>query len=98
MKSVNYTEVNGSDDTHDITVYSLTTCPHCTNVKKYLKEKGFSYKYLNVDESSHDEKREVTLLLKANHLPIAFPLIIIDDNVIQGFNQKLIDKHLKEHD
>ena len=91
---MNYVEVNGSDDAHEIILYSLTTCPHCTSAKQYLKEKGLAFKYINVDKATRDEKREVSRLLKANNLPIAFPVLIIDEDVIQGFDPELIEESL----
>jgi glutaredoxin-like protein NrdH len=94
MESVNYLKVPGSDNTHEITVYSLTTCPHCNAVKQYLKDKGLSFKYLNMDEATHDEKREVTLFLKAHKLQIAFPMVIIDEKVLQGFDVKMMENYL----
>lgn len=82
---MNYTTVSCNEDAHDIILYSLSTCPHCNEAKKFLQEKDQSYRYIDVDEASRDEKREITKFLISNNLPIAFPVLIIDEKVIQGF-------------
>ena len=92
---MNYTAVSGKNRDHDIIVYALSTCPHCTNTKNYFKKKDYAFKYINVDQATRDEKREVTIFLKEHNLPIAFPVIRIDDAVILGFDEKEIDSNLK---
>jgi glutaredoxin len=92
---VNLTKVIGSKTNHKITVYSLLTCEPCSELKKYLKDNDYSYEYINVDKATRDEKREVTQLLKKNNLPISFPLLQIDDKLIQGFNVEKIEAVLK---
>ena len=75
-------------------MYSLSTCPHCNKAKKFLKEKGQFYRYINVDEATRDEKREITIFLRTNNLPIAFPVLVIDEKIIQGFKPEEIKKLL----
>ena len=91
---MNYVSVKGSDDTHDIIIYALSTCPHCNNAKKFLKEHGISYRYINVDEATREEKREVTLFLKSHDIPIVFPVIVVDDNIIVGFDESALEELL----
>ena len=91
---MNYTRVLGESNEHVVIVYSLSTCPHCTDAKNYFMKNKISFKYINLDQASRDEKREVTIFLKEHNLPIAFPVITIDDNVIQGFDQTEIEKCL----
>ena len=91
---MNYNSVPGSSNEHNVTIYALSTCPHCTKAKNYFSEKKISYKYINVDLATRDEKREVALFLKKHNMPIAFPVIVIDEAVIQGFNLNEIEKYL----
>ena len=91
---MNLTNVPGTIKEHDIIVYALSTCPHCTNAKNYFTERKIEYKYINVDQATRDEKREVTLFLKEHNLPIAFPVIAIDDFVLLGFDPNEIEKRL----
>jgi len=93
---VRYTKVPGANKNHIVNVYSLTTCPFCANAKKYLKERDIAFKFIDVDTATRDEKREITLFLKQNNLPISFPVITIDDNIMTGFNKEEIDILLDE--
>jgi glutaredoxin len=88
---VRYTKVQGANKNHSIHLYSLSTCPYCTNAKKYLKVRDIAFEFIDVDTATRDEKREVTLFLKQNNLPIAFPVITIDGKMITGFNKGKID-------
>jgi glutaredoxin-like protein NrdH len=92
---VNYTAVTGTNHDHDIIIYALSTCPHCSNAKKYFHARNYAFRYINVDEATRDEKREITLFLKEHNLPIAFPVIRIDESVILGFDEKEIESSLK---
>jgi glutaredoxin len=49
-----------------------------------------------VDTATRDEKREITLFLKQNNMPISFPVITIDDNIMTGFNKEELDILLDE--
>ena len=91
---MNYTEVTGTNHDHDITIYALSTCPHCSNAKKYFRERNYAFRFIDVDKATHEEKREVTIFLKEHNLPIAFPVIRIDDAVILGFDKEEIESNL----
>ncbi len=92
---MNYTAVSGTNNEHDIIIYALSTCPHCSNAKNYFRARDYAFRFINVDKATHDEKREVTLFLKEHDLPIAFPVIRIDDSVILGFDEKEIEFNLQ---
>ena len=89
-----YTKVPGSFNKHKVIVYSLTTCRHCINAKNYLKEKNIAFKYINSDEASRYEKREISQFLRKHDLPLAFPVIVIDGSVLLGFDEKEIEAQL----
>ncbi|MFC1803246.1 glutaredoxin family protein [Thermoproteota archaeon] len=89
--TVSYTTIHGANKEHNVTVYSLSTCPHCFAAKKFLKDKGISFDYMDVDTSTRDEKKEITLFLKRNTLPFAFPVIVIDDKIVIGFKKEEIE-------
>jgi glutaredoxin len=90
-RSVRYTKVPEDDKNHNIHFNSLSTCPHCTNVKKYLKQRDLEFEFIDVDMATRAEKREFTLFLKQNTLSITFPVITIDDKIITGFNKRKIN-------
>lgn len=53
------------------------------------------FNFIDVDLATRDEKREITQFLRSKELAIAFPVIIIDDTVIQGFKKNSIDNALE---
>jgi glutaredoxin 3 len=65
-----------------LVIYSTTTCPYCKRAKEYLSRKGISYAEYNV---AADRKAAREMLKKSGQLSV--PVIIIDDEVIVGFNQ-----------
>lgn len=65
-----------------LVIYSTPTCPYCKRAKEYLSRKGISYAEYNV---AVDRKAAGEMLKKSGQLSV--PVIIIDDEVIVGFNQ-----------
>ena len=90
-----YQRIEGTKADHDIRLFTLSTCGHCKNVKKLMKELGMTYGFIDVDLSSRQVKREITQFLRENNLPISFPVIMIDDEIIIGYHEKKIIKLLK---
>ena len=74
-----------------VVVYSTPTCPYCKRAKDYLSRKGISYTDINVAES-RDAAKE--MIQKSGQMGV--PVIIIDGEVVVGFNQTLLDRLLSE--
>ncbi len=74
-----------------VVVYSTPTCPFCTRVKHYLDQKGISYVEHNVAE---DEKAAKEMMRKTKQMGV--PVIVIDDEIVVGFDQTLLDKLLSQ--
>jgi glutaredoxin 3 len=72
-----------------VVVYSTPTCSHCVSVKKYLKEKGVDYTDLNVAE---DQAARAEMIEKTGRM--AVPVIMVDDEVVVGFNKTKLDELL----
>jgi len=72
-----------------VVIYSTPTCPICKRTKEYLTEKGVQYTDLNVAGS-----KELTKEMIDKSGQMSVPVIIIDDQVVVGFNQGKIDKLL----
>ncbi len=82
------TKVEGSKSKHKVFLYTLSTCGWCKKTKELLKENGVTYEYLDLDTSSKEDQKKAVEELKSKNLPVAFPVIIInDDKVIQGFKK-----------
>jgi len=74
-----------------VIVYSTPTCPYCKRTKDYLSQKGIAFTNHNVAEDREAAKQ---MIEKTGQISV--PVIIINDDVVVGFNQTLIDKLLSE--
>lgn len=74
-----------------ITIYSTQTCPVCKTAKAYFKSKNL--KYTEIDVTTDIEKQK-EMMEKSGGTSV--PVIILDDEVFIGFEQKKIEKILKD--
>jgi glutaredoxin 3 len=58
-------------------------------VKEYLTQKGIKFTEYNL---SNDKEKAKEMIQKSGQMGV--PVILIDDQVIVGFNQPMIDKLL----
>ncbi len=75
--------------THQVTVYSTPTCVYCRLAKQYFKEKGVTYKEIDV---ASDHKAAEEMVEKSGQLGV--PVIDIDGKIIVGFDRPAIEKAL----
>ena len=82
------TKVEGSNTKNKVFLYTLSTCGWCKRTKELLKENKVAYEYIDLDKCSKDDQKTAVEELKTRNLPVAFPVIVIDDDtVIQGFKK-----------
>lgn len=74
----------------EIILYSQPECPPCEITKKFLKEYGFSYTEKNIKE---DKKARNDLMNK--YQSYSTPTIVIDDQVVRGFDLKELMRILR---
>ena len=79
---------------HDIKLYALSTCIHCKNTKAYLDECGDAYECGFVDKLEGDERKKIIDEVKKLNPAVSFPTMVIDGEVIVGFNKDRINKAL----
>ena len=72
-----------------VVVYSTPTCPNCRRLKNYLGQKNVSYSERNV---AADRSAAKEMIKKTGQMGV--PVMLIDDEVVVGFNQAQIDKLL----
>ena len=72
-----------------IVVYSKTICPFCTSAKMWLKNKGYSYEEINLDD---DDARQKFYESVGNGVRTV-PQIFVDGERIGGY-QELVKSHL----
>lgn len=73
-----------------VTIYSTQTCPWCTTAKNYLDEKGIQYTDKDV---SSDQSAAQEMIAKSGQMGV--PQILINDEIVVGFDQARIDSLLE---
>ncbi len=74
---------------HKIIIYSTSTCPHCVQAKKFLKEHGIEFKDINVQENKEKAKEMVE---KSGQIGV--PVIDIDGEIVVGFDKEKLKRLL----
>ncbi len=72
-----------------VVIYSTPTCPYCKRAKDYLSRKGIHYTDI---DGAQDREKAKEMTQKSGQMSV--PVIIIDDEIVVGFNQALLDKLL----
>jgi glutaredoxin-like protein NrdH len=89
-------KVEGSNTKHKVFLYTLSTCGWCKKTKQLLKDKEIAYEYIDLDTCSKEDQKKAIEILKEKKIPVAFPVIVInDDKVIQGFKKDDILEAIK---
>ena len=70
----------------NVTIYSLSTCPHCINAKAYLKEKGVDFEDIDVGKDKEAAKKMIEISDSRS-----VPVIVIGKEIIVGFDAARID-------
>jgi glutaredoxin len=71
-----------------VMLYALSTCPYCRMAKKYLDENDVAYDILEVDLLEGAEKDDAVARVKELSGGTSFPVIVVGEEVIVGFNKK----------
>lgn len=74
-----------------VKVYSLSTCPWCKKVKRFLDEKNVQYEVVDVDLAQGDEQKKALEEMEKLTGRRSFPVTVINDRVIQGFKEEEIE-------
>ncbi|MCJ7617476.1 MAG: glutaredoxin family protein [Desulfobacterales bacterium] len=77
-----------------VKIYSLSTCSHCKDTKRLLKECSINYDFVDVDLLKKEDLATVIEEIKRINPRCSFPTIIIGDKVIVGYNEEEIRKAL----
>jgi len=84
----------------DVHLYALSTCPYCRMTKKFLDEHEIAYELTEVDllEGSPSDpdtpKGAVAAEVKRLSGGTSFPVLVVDDEVVVGFNKSRISQVL----
>lgn len=73
----------------NVRVYSTPTCPYCVKVKDHLKARGIPFE--NIDVSSDEQGLQDMIKVSGQ---MGVPVVVIDGDVIVGFDKDKIDAKL----
>lgn len=77
-----------------VKIYSLSTCSHCKATKKFLKDNGIPFEFIDVDLLEGEKRGGMLEEVVKYNSQRSFPTILIDDKVIVGFQEADIRKAL----
>jgi glutaredoxin-like protein NrdH len=77
-----------------VKIYTLSTCSHCKNTKRFLNECGISYDFIDVDLLEGEERAAMIEEVKKYNPNCSFPTILIGDKIIVGFREDEIKEAL----
>ena len=72
-----------------VVIYSTPTCPYCKRTKDYLTQKGIPYTDYDL---AADKDKAKEMIQKSKQMGV--PVIIVDDEIVVGFNQAKLDSLL----
>jgi len=75
-------------------LYTLSTCVHCQATKRFLKENGIEFDYVDVDKIHGKKKQDLLSEMMKISPDIRFPTILIGKKVIIGFHEDQIREAL----
>ncbi len=67
---------------------------HCRKAKQFLRQHNVDFEYVDVDLLDGDEKTEVLKEIYKLTNGYSFPVIVIGDCVLVGFNEAKVSKAL----
>jgi glutaredoxin-like protein NrdH len=77
-----------------VKVFALSTCPYCRMARQYMDESGVVYGVTEVDKLEGAEREEAIAEVKRLSGGTSFPVIVVGDEVIVGFNKVRIKELL----
>ncbi len=75
-------------------LYTLSTCVHCSATKRFLREHGIDFDYVDVDMLDGREKDKVRAEVMKISGGFRFPTIVVGKKVIVGFHEDKLRKAL----
>ena len=77
-----------------IKVFALSTCPYCRMTRSYLEENDVEFDLVEVDMLEGDERAAAISEVKEISGGTSFPVLVIGDEIVVGYNKKLIKELL----
>lgn len=77
-----------------VRLYALSTCPYCRMTKKFLTERAVEFDLVEVDLLEGQEREDAIAEVRRISGGASFPVVVIGDEVIVGFNKRRIKELL----
>ena len=78
-----------------VKAYTLSTCPHCRMTKEFLTDNSVEFEYVDVDLLTGEKRTEVLREVYRLTGGYSFPVIVVGDTVIVGFNRVRLQEVLE---
>ncbi|MEM1578931.1 MAG: glutaredoxin family protein [Archaeoglobaceae archaeon] len=78
-----------------ITMFGLTTCPHCKRTLEYLKMSKADFEVVWVDKLEGEERKKTIEKIYSISKSYSVPLVVKGDKWVLGFNREKLDELLK---
>ena len=75
-------KVPGTNTTHNVKIFTLSTCGWCRKTKDLLNELKVQYEYIDMDKIDGLDQSTARAELKKHNPRASFPTIVIDDGKI----------------
>ncbi|MGQ9623085.1 MAG: glutaredoxin family protein [Candidatus Caldatribacteriaceae bacterium] len=77
-----------------VMLYALITCPFCKMAKKFFESRNIPYNFVDVDLLPEEEKERTVAKVQEISGRKAFPVIVIGNEVIVGYDELQIKEAL----
>lgn len=82
----------------EIRLLTLSTCFFCSTLKRQLTEAGFEYSFTDLDLLPDPEREQQMEEIRRFNPEESFPIVIIDNVAIVGYQEERIKKELGLND
>jgi len=79
----------------NVKAYTLSTCPYCKAFKAFMKDQEIPVDCIDVDLLIGEERKSVMDEVDKICPGCGYPIIIIDDDVIIGYNERKLREALR---
>jgi glutaredoxin len=77
-------------------LYALSTCPFCKMAKRFFESRNIPYNFVDVDLLPEEEKEKTVAEVQRISGRRAFPVIVIGEEVIVGYDELRIREALEK--
>ncbi|WP_017872817.1 glutaredoxin domain-containing protein [Candidatus Caldatribacterium saccharofermentans] len=79
-----------------VMLYALSTCPFCKMAKRFFENQNIPYNFVDVDLLPEEEKEKTVAEVQRISGRRAFPVIVIGEEVIVGYDELRIREALEK--